>query len=346
MSVFNDGPSAFSTRHAHQELLGLKEALAGLGVQPCEVLDLASRLPSDELRAMAAAAVSHPASRDAAVLQNLAAMPGAELIRIIVERPSLTLTPNPRLSQISPDSDSESYTLQPLYGLMFPRDHVLQVEDLCFVANFRRDERQAEAELVALSLSAARPRLDVVRLDSFFEGGDALVCRRRRVLFLAHGYRTDRRSALRIAAAVADRGWSTVLLPDRRRVREEFHLDHWAAVVGDTLMCDQQRVADLVEVEYVTAKERGQPAATCLDQVLEFLGMSLLPVPREIAGPFGFNVLDLPEAAAVICSRSTPEMAATLRELGRKVVSVEFSTFESNFGSIHCATNDLYEIDE
>jgi N-dimethylarginine dimethylaminohydrolase len=345
MSVFNDGPSAFSTARAHREFLGLKGALAELGLRPCDVLHLTSRMAVDELRVMAAAAVRHPPSRSAEVLRNLAAMPAGELLQVIVERPSLTLTPNPRLSQISPDSDSEAYTLQPLYGLMFPRDHVLQVEDLCFVANFRRDERQAEAELVALSIRAAQPRLDLVRLDSFFEGGDALACRRRRVLFLAHGYRSDRRAALRIAAAVAGRGWSTVLLPDRRRARDEFHLDHWAAVVGETLVCDEQRVAELAEVEHVTPQAGGQPAARCLHQVLEFLGMSLLPVPRQVAGPFGFNVLDLPQAAAVICSRSAPGMAAMLQELGRTVVSVEFSTFESNFGSIHCATNELYEID-
>jgi N-dimethylarginine dimethylaminohydrolase len=346
MSVFNDGPSGFSTAQAHQEFLGLTGALAELGVQPCDLLHLTSRMTLDELRAMAAAAVRHPPGRAEEVQQNLAAMPAGELLQIIVERPSLTLTPKPGLSEISPDSESESYTLQPLYGLMFPRDHVLQVQDLCFVANFRRDERQAEAELVALGIRAARPQLDLVRLDSFFEGGDALACRRRRVLFLAHGYRSDRRAALRIATAIAGRGWSTVLLPDRRRARAEFHLDHWAAVVGETLVCDRERVADLADVEYLTPEDGGQPAATRLDHVLEFLGMSLLPVPREVAGPFGFNVLDLPEASAVICSRSAPEMAAPLRELGRDVVTVEFSTFESNFGSIHCATNELAEIDE
>jgi N-dimethylarginine dimethylaminohydrolase len=345
MSAFNDGPSAFSTTRAHEEYLGLERALVECGVQPCDVLRLTSRMALEELRAVAAAAVRHPASRGEAVRQNLAAMPGDELIRVLVERPSLTLTPNPRLRQISPDSDSESYTLQPLYGLMFPRDHVLRVADLCFVANFRRDERQAEAELVALSIRAAWPQLELVRLDSFFEGGDALACRRRRVLFLAHGYRSDRRAALRIAAAVAARGWSTVLLPDRRRVRDEFHLDHWAAVVGETLVCDTQRVADLADVEYLTPEDTDEPAVMSLDEVLECVGMNLMPVSRQVAGAFGFNLLDLPAAEAVICSRSAPAMAAPLRELGRTIVDLEFSTFEGNFGSIHCATNDAYGID-
>lgn len=346
MSVFNDGPSAFSTVRAHEELLGLRDALIQWDAQPCDVLDLTARIGTDELRAMASSAVDHPAGRAEAVRQNLAAMPAAELIRTIVERPTLTLTPNPRLQQISPDSESEAYTLQPLYGLMFPRDHVLQVHDLCFVAHFRREERQAEADLVARSISAAMPHLNLVRLDSFFEGGDALACRRRKVLFLAHGYRSERAAALRIAAEVARRGWSTVLLPDRHRIRHEFHLDHWAAIVGDALVCDERRVAGLADVEYVTPDDPGRPAAIRLDQALEFLGMTLLPVPRQAAGLFGFNVLDLPEAGAVICGSSAPEMATRLKELGRNVVSVEFSTFESNFGSIHCATNELYEIDE
>lgn len=343
MSVFNDGPSAFSTLRAQQEFLGLRGALADLGAQPGDVLELTARIATEDLRAMAAAAVRHPASRAEAVLQNLAAMPDAELIRLTVERPSLTLTPNPRLQQISPDSDSESYTLQPLYGLMFPRDHVLNVDDLCFIAHFRREERQVEAELVALSLRAARPQLDIVRPGSFFEGGDALACRPRKVLFLGYGYRSERRAALRIATAVAERGWSTVLLPDRRRIREEFHLDHWAAVSGDTLLCDEQRVAGLAEVEYLRPEDAGRPAAVPLDQVLEFLGMTLLPVPRDVAGHFGFNFLDLPDAGAVVCSRSAPGMVSTLEGLGRKVVSVELSTFESNFGSVHCATNELCE---
>lgn len=343
MSVFNNGPSAFSTTRVHDEFLSLRGALVELGAQPCEVLQLTARMSTDDLRVLAAAAVQHAASRADAVRQNLAAMPNAELIRIIVERPSLTLTPSPRLQQISPDSESESYSLRPLYGLMFPRDHVLQVDCLCFLANFRRDERQVEAELVARSIRAASPQLDIVRLDSFFEGGDALASRRRSVLFLAYGYRSDRRAVLRIAAEVARRGWSTVLLPDRRRIREEFHLDHWAAVAGDTLLCDEQRVAGLTEVEYVTPTSGEQPVATYLDQVLKSLDMNLLPVPRQVAGPFGFNFLDLPEAEAVICSRSAPKMPVVLQGLGINVVSVDFSTFESNFGSVHCATNEMYE---
>jgi N-dimethylarginine dimethylaminohydrolase len=235
----------------------------------------------------------------------------------------------------------EAYTLTPLYGLMFPRDHLLQVENLCFLATFRRDQRQVEGELVARSVSATMPRLELIRLDSFFEGGDALACRPRRVLFLAHGYRSDRRSALRIAAAVARHGWSTVLLQDRHRTPEEFHLDHWAAVVGDTLLCDESRVAGLREVEWVTPDDSGPPAAVGLDKVLEWLGMTLLPLPRRVAGSAGFNVLDLPDADAVVCSRSAPAMPEVLHGLGRDVVSVDFATIESNFGSVHCATNEL-----
>jgi N-dimethylarginine dimethylaminohydrolase len=341
MSVFNDGPSAFSATRAHDEYAALRDALVELGERPLELLGLTAGLAVEDLRAMAAAAVRQPPSRAEAVRQNLAVMPRAELVQLIVERPSLTLTPDPRLKEISPDSELESYDLTPLYGLMFPRDHLLQVHNLCFVANFRRDQRQVEAELVARSVAARRPQLDLVRLDSFFEGGDAVACRPRQVLFLGHGHRSDRRSALRIADAVAPHGWSTVLLPDRHREPEEFHLDHWAAVVGDTLLCDERRVAGLREVEWVRPADSGAPAAMCLDQVLELLGMTLLPVPRRIAGPVGFNLLDLPDAGAVVCSRSAPAMVAVLQELGRKVVSVEFATFESNFGSVHCATNEL-----
>ncbi|MEO6502516.1 MAG: arginine deiminase family protein [Jatrophihabitantaceae bacterium] len=341
MSVFNDGPSAFSATRAHDEYAALRDALVELGRRPLEVLGLTAGIAVEELRAMAEAAVRYPASRAEAVRENLAVMPRAELIQLIVERPSLTLTPDARLEEISPDSAMESYDLTPLYGLMFPRDHLLRVHNLCFIANFRRDQRQVEAELVALSIAASMPQLELIRLDSFFEGGDALACRPRQVLFLSHGHRSDRRSALRIADAVARDGWSTVLLADHHRDPEEFHLDHWAAAVAGTLLIDERRVAGLREVEVVTPADSRTPAAMSLDQALKLLGMTLLPVPRRTAGPVGFNVLDLPDAGAVVCSRSAPAMAAVLGELGRNVVSVEFSTFESNFGSVHCATNEL-----
>lgn len=341
MSVFNDGPAAFSASRAHDEYAALSAALSELGARPMDVLGLMAALPVEELQALAAAAVQQPPSRAEVVRQNLAAMPRAELIQLIVERPSLTLTPDPRLAEISPDSEMEVYSLTPLYGLMFPRDHLLRVHNLCFLANFRRDQRQAEAELVALGVAASMPQLELVRLDSFFEGGDAVACRPRQVLFLGHGHRSDRRSALHIATAVARQGWTTVLLPDRLRAPEEFHLDHWAAVVGNTLLVDERRISGLREVEWVAPADRGAPAAISLDQVLELLDMSLLPVPRRIAGPVGLNLLDLPDAGTVVCSRSAPAMAAVLHELGRDVVGVEFSTFESNFGSVHCATNEL-----
>ncbi|HEY0165762.1 MAG TPA: arginine deiminase family protein [Jatrophihabitans sp.] len=341
MSVFNNGPSAFSTTRAYEEFTALTGVLLELGSQPLHVLDLTARIAVERLRVMAAAAVTQPSSRAEEVRGNLAAMPSRELVQLLVERPTLTLTPDAGLQEISPDSATESYTLAPLYGLMFPRDHLLQIEDLCFIASFRRDQRQAEAELVALSVEAAMPQLDLVRLDSFFEGGDAVACRERRVLFLSHGHRSDRRSALRIAAMIAGHGWSTVLLADRHRSQEEFHLDHWAAVVGDALLCEEGRVAGLREVEWVAPVGDGSPAGARLDEVLKSHGMTLLPVPRRVAGPYGFNVLDLADAGAVVCSDSAPAMAAVLRELGRGVVSVEFSTFESNFGSVHCATNEL-----
>lgn len=341
MSVFNDGPSAFSATRAYDDFAALTGVLLELGSQPLQVLDLTARIAVEELRSMAAAAVAQPPSRAEAVRENLATMPSSELVQLVVERPTLTLTPDARLQEISPDSATESYTLEPLYGLMFPRDHLLQVQNLCFIANFRRDHRQAEAELVALSVGAAMPQLDLIRFDSFFEGGDAVTCRSRRVLFLGHGHRSDRRSALRIAAMVARHGWSTVLLPDRHRAQDEFHLDHWAAVVGDTLLCDERRVAGLREVEWMEPADDGSPTVARLDEVLELLGMTLLPVPRRIAGPFGFNLLDLADADTVVCSTSAPAMAAVLRDLGRDVVSVEFSTFESNYGSMHCATNEL-----
>lgn len=341
MAAFNDGPSAFSTSRAHDEYAALCAALVELGRRPLEVLGLTAALSVEDLRALATAAVRQPPSRAEAVLQNLTAMPRAELIQLIVERPSLTLTPDPRLQEISPDSAMESYVLEPLYGLMFPRDHLLRVHNLCFIANFHRDQRQVEAELVARSIAASMPQLELIRLDTFFEGGDAVTCRPRQVLFLGHGFRSDRRSALRIAAVVARQGWTTVLLPDRRRAPEEFHLDHWAAVVGDTLLVDEGRIADLREVEWVAPAHAGAPAAIPLEQALELLDMSVLPVPRRIAGAVGFNLLDLPDAGTVVCSRSAPAMADVVHGLGRNVVAVDFATFESNFGSIHCATNEL-----
>lgn len=341
MSVFNDGPSPFSTSRAYDEYAALSAALVELGRRPLDVLGLTAALAEEDLRALAADAVCQPESRAEAVRQNLAAMPRPELIQLIAERPSLTLTPDPRLREISPDLALESYALSPLYGLMFPRDHLLRVHNLCFIANFRRDQRQVEAELVALSMAASMPQLELIRLDTFFEGGDAVACRPRQVLFLSHGHRSDRRSALRIAAEVARQGWTTVLLQDHHREPEEFHLDHWAAVVANTLLVDERRVSGLRKVEWVGPGDHGAPAAISLDQVLELLDMSLLPVPRRSAGPVGFNLLDLPDAGTVVCSRSAPAMADVAHELGRDVVCLEFATYESNFGSVHCATNEL-----
>lgn len=179
--------------------------------------------------------------------------------------------------------------------------------------------RQGEVE--ALLNTCARWGLPARRISrGLIEGGDICVARDGLLILGMSGERSSAEGIEEFATPFHVAGWDVLICP--------FHSDHLHL---DTIFCmvDKNEAIGCVEL---------------LDPAFVFAlkqhGISILPMPADLAGTLGCNILSL-GGRRIIVSAADDIVPTRLRAAGYEVHATDVSQFAACGGGIHCLTQPM-----
>ncbi|MCL9762845.1 arginine deiminase family protein [Frankia sp. AiPa1] len=379
--VFQAGRPAYDPVRAAAESAMVRSALVELGAEAWSPSELLTMLPRGVLLELAARAVS--ADDDArlhAAREALRDWSVPALAPVVLRQPRLLLEAGAGGGVIGPETSDESYALRPLTGLMFPRDHYVDLGGAVAVGRLWRRERARETVVMAAVLRGLRGRSAEVRVPEplYLAGGDVVTCGG--VAVLATGARTSPAAWGLLRPHLRAAFTHVVRVRDELRRPGEPHLDHWlglgpgiALVAADRL--DAPAVvespagrahpgAGTVRAAYVPAGPRGHlnggsgdpdgegivGRETTLVDALRSIDLAVCPLAPEMVAGFAAGVFFLPaapgstgfdEPAALVSTASAPWTEPVLARFGVHTVAVPFDEHHKQFGSLHRALNTV-----
>ncbi|WP_405938543.1 arginine deiminase family protein [Streptomyces sp. NBC_00726] len=343
MALFMGEDPPYDPGRAAAESAALKEVLVSRGAECLSVRQLLTEAPREALVGLATAAIgTDEPDRWPGIRAAFDSWSGNDLADIVIRRPHLRTHADPQLAEISPDAAYESYEIRPLFGLMFPRDHYVDLGDAVALGRLRRQDRARETAVVRTVLEQLRGRPAELTTEEgrWLEGGDAAVAERLAVL--GGGFRSspEAMDPLRRRLVTGDR--AVISVRDGRRRPEEFHLDHWLALGPGLALVAEDRLddADVSAVVHRGPDESG--TATTLREALHATGTDVVPLSAGQQLLFAANSFFLPDERTVLTSSAAhKELAPLLEPRGIEVVSVPFGHHHKLFGSVHCALNTV-----
>lgn len=348
MAVFMGVTPPYDPSRAAEESARLRLALEQLGVRVVEPTDVLRTLDRAALTRLALSAIEvEDEDRRSRAWEALSVWNAEDLVQVILRQPRLNLRPDLRLAAISPDTTYESYTVDPLFGLTFTRDHYLDLGGPLIIGRLRREDRRREVAVMRAVLERlrGRPAELAVGEPDYLEGGDFAAFGS--VAVLSVDFRTTARSLELLWPLLRQRFCHVVCLHDRLRRPSEFHLDHWLALGPGVAMASRERLDDLEMVGCRTLETQDEPPWTApplrtLRQTLRSLGLRIVELSPRALTAFAANALFLPGTSTVLLAESTAVgTRQTLEELGFDTVTVPFDEHHRQLGSIHCAVNTL-----
>ncbi|MEU1122547.1 arginine deiminase family protein [Streptomyces sp. NPDC005899] len=350
MGLFMDAERPYDPSRVRAESEALREVLSGFG-DVVTVRRALEAIPREELLALAQEAVAAPTSdRLKSAWEALDGWTATDLAEMVVRRPRLELHEDPEIALISPDCSYESYVTRPLFGLMFPRDHYVDLGGPVALARLRRRDRARETDVLEKVLRALRGRAaDHVPADGLFlEGGD--VATAESLAVVGCGFRTSPEAAGALVPLLASGGRQVLEVRDGVRSPGAFHLDHWFSLGPGLALVARDRLDDPRVVATVHPAEQDRPSGPSspltLREALECTGTSVLALtPEEVEG-FAANVFFVPGKRSVIVSEAAHDPVARLLDPhGFEISTVPFDAHHQQFGSVHCAVNTLAPAD-
>lgn len=342
MALFMGADPPYDPGRAADESDGLRAALERLGVATLAPADALAGARHEALVDLAVAAITvDDGERRAAARAAIERWSGTDLVPIVLRQPRLVLEADAALGAISPDQEYESYVLRPLFGLMFPRDHYLDLGDAVAVGRLRRQDRSRETAVVHAVLEhvLGRPPDVAVPAPLHLEGGDFVAYGD--VAVLNVGFRTDPGTVEVLRPFLEARFRHVLVVRDRLRRPGQFHLDHWLALGPGVALVAADRLDDTSAVTAGTV-DGGDESGTTLRRALAELGIEVVGLAPEAEAAFAANVFFVPErAAAVVSTRCAPFVDASLAKCAIEAVPVPFDEHHKQFGSIHCAVNTV-----
>ncbi|ABD10876.1 arginine deiminase [Frankia casuarinae] len=348
-SVFLAPRPSYDPVRAAAESAAVRAALADLGARPCAPSEILAALPREVLIELAVRAVSAEDDlRMAAAREALHDWSAPALVPVVLRQPRLLLDPGAARGVIGPDQADESYALRPLAGLMFPRDHYVDLGEAVAVGRLRRRDRARETVVMAAVLRGLRGRSAEVRVPEplFLEGGDLVSCGD--VAVLGTGWRTSPAVWGLLRPHLLASFGHVVRVRDELRRDGQPHLNSWLGLgPGIALVAaDRLHAPAVVERDGVAGRE------TTLVDALRTINLAVCPLAPDMVAAFAAGVFFLPafappesvlrsEPAALVSTASAPWTEPVLSRFGIQTVAVPFDEHHKQFGSLHRALNTV-----
>ncbi|MBI6721182.1 arginine deiminase family protein [Pseudomonas syringae] len=350
MSIFMESQHPYSLRQADADVMALASSFNAAGFPTVFLSDAlfsedGPHVAIEDMRQLARRALRFADNvepgRQQLAHQQLLRCSRQELAEIIINQPELRLHYDDELGRISPDATYESYRIQPLYGLLFPRDHFMNVGGQPVFGRLKRQDRAREVDVVK-QVVAAHGHVPV-ELDQVLEGGDYL--ENEHISLINTGFRTEAPVLEFLLTSSLLKGEVVLAVQDIWRNPEQFHLDHYACLLRDALLIDATR-ADAADRSLVSVYRRMSSVWQLTGKDLTFrqaaqvAGIGLIPLDDEMMAAWCANAFSL--GNHVWIDQNAPvRLLDQLAELDCHVRLIAFTEHQKQFGGIHCATQLL-----
>lgn len=347
MSVFMETGKPYSLSQADVDVLMLADSLQSAGIVVAFLSDSlfsedGPHIPIDELRQLAAGALRFaediPQTRKQLAYEQLSRACRHELAEIVINQPKLRLQHDDTLSLISPDTNYESYEINPLYGLLFPRDHFINVGGQPIFGHLKRKDRSREVEVVKKVVAAHGHT--PIELNHVLEGGDFQ--ENEQIAMINFGFRTEKEVLHFLLDSSLLKTDIVLAVKDEWHNPEQFHLDHYVCLLRDTLLIDTQR-SQAINRSRVSIYRKNAHGWSMTDenltlqQAAQIVGIKPLLLNEDMMASWCANAFTI--GNHIWFSKEAPiRLIDVLSAKGYETHPIAFSENQKQFGSIHCST--------
>lgn len=336
---------------------------ARLRAQGARVYTLAAVLADgdiDELRAFArgflsvdatALPAAERAEQETYRAATVAALSRAELVRCILERPTIRLRP----SQVPNTRYAASYELAPVMNLYFTRDQQITTARGVVLGRMNSEQRAVETDILRFALGrlGIQP-IGIVSGAGRLEGGDFLPAGD--VAFIGQGLRTNAEGIRQLLEQDAFGAERVVVVKDPWQNQVQMHLDTWFNLLGPR---QAVMVAERIDRPGAPARPAMKPTADVwrrgprgyekIQQDVGFqalvegeLGFTLVPVSNDDQLAYGINFLCLGPGRILAVDGVSAGYKSALAAAGVAAEWLDFRNLTGGYGAAHCCTQVLH----
>lgn len=348
MSVFMETEHPYSLHKADLEVTRLIDSFSKLGIENIFLSDalfneISPNVPMKDMLELAQRALNFDENvsedRKLMAYEHLTRCNRKELAEIIINQPKLRLHHDEELGRISPDSTYESYEINPLFGLLFPRDHFINVGGNIIFGRLKRSDRAREVDVVKKIMTAHNYQFTEV--DWVIEGGD--YHENEKVSIINFGFRTDGKTLQFLLDSGFIKTDTVLAIKDKWHNPEQFHLDHYVCLLRNNILIDSYR-ANFCDRSCVQVYRRTPENSWVVDggyqtiqQAAEMVGLKPILLDGEMMADFCANSLSV-DNQIWINENAPRALIEELLSKGYNVHRQPFSEHQKQFGGIHCST--------
>ncbi len=337
--------------------------IAMLENQGCTVHTVTETLlsmPHDGLTALAESSLSYDVGKlpaDKREAQGaykkdvLASMSNSDLVRIIINRPSVVL----RESGIN-TGFSAQYVHEPLMNMYFLRDQSITTPKGHIMCRMNSTQRAPEVDIIeACYRQLGEPAIYRVNgKDSFLEGGDYIPFGT--ISLIGQGLRTSQEAIEELLDNDCFGHDTVVVVRERWKDQYQMHLDTYFNVIDKDLctMCfNRYDAKDMSDINYLTmdmyVHTSGQTAYR-LDErysgkgfreFLESRGVKIIRISKEDADHYANNFLTIDARHIMSVAGQSKALEAEYEKHGVLVEWVPLDNLIGGYGAAHCMTQVL-----
>ena len=324
------------------------------------VADVLLSMPHDKLVAFAEASLTYDVSRlplsgrkaqTAYKQQVLASMSNSDLVRIIINRPSVLL----RKSGINTGFEAV-YVHNPLMNMYFLRDQSITTPKGHILCRMNSSQRSPEVDIIeACYEQLGEPAVYRIKgRDSYLEGGDYIPFGT--ISLIGQGLRTSQKAIDELLENDCFVHDTVVVVRERWKDQYQMHLDTYFNVIDKDLctMCfNRYDAKDINDINYLTmdmyVRSAGEKTYR-LDPVhsgkgfREFLqarGVKIIRISKEDADHYANNFLAIDARHIMSVAGQSKALEAEYERNGVKVEWVPLDNLIGGYGAAHCMTQVL-----
>ena len=340
-----------------------KNYISMLEKQGCTVYTVTNTLlsmPHDKLVALAGESLTYdvnnlPADELEAQTeykqQVLASMSNSDLVRIIINRPTVVL----RKSVINTGFEA-TYEHNPLMNMYFLRDQSITTPRGHILCRMNSSQRAPEVDIVeACYEQLGEPAAYRIKgKDSYLEGGDYIPFGT--ISLIGEGLRTNQNAIDELLENDCFVHDTVVVVRERWKDQYQMHLDTYFNVIDKDLctMCfNRYDAKDTNDINYLTmdmyVRAAGEktyrldPANSGIGfrEFLQSRGVKIIRISKEAADHYANNFLAIDARHIMSVAGQSKSLEAEYRKYGVKVVWVPLDNLIGGYGAAHCMTQVL-----
>lgn len=269
-----------------------------------------------------------------------------DLVRIIFERPEVTITPS-KEENVKFDA---SYKVNPLMNLYFLRDQQITTDLGVILGNMNSSKRKFETEVTnfALKKLGISPSYKV-NGGGKLEGGDYIPVGE--FALIGQGLRTNQEAIIQILENCAFNHDKIVVVKDPYQKQDEMHLDTYFNIVGpNKAFILEDRLFDTSKKPFVDIYVKNCEGYHLSEKNLDFgsfligNGFDLIHLTKEEQENYGINFLCVGENKLIGVENVSPRYEKLLEDNDIQSTLLDFSNMTCGYGGPHCTTQVLYRI--